>query len=287
MIEFKISGPKILIKIIRRVFMWYRIKLIDYTPIIIFSILALLGFVIIFILDRNDSSFNKHDILVEAHGLVFDLVVFGLIITIFDFFRTRKEKRIRLNEEIEDLIDWKCEESKFKILAKIKRLYEIGQRKFYLSNAYLKGADFGDYDLSNSMMVLANLKNSSFVRANLTNVSLTGSNLKNVYFTKTYLENTNLLQSKCQGAIFTDAQFINTNLEKADLRNTQFTYCYFKNINIKNAVLENAIVDDLKWFDNLIKNGASGVKELTELYFVDKKTKEKIQGVITFRIKKK
>jgi hypothetical protein len=265
---------------------WLKHELSQYNVILFFSILSLISLILIIILDTFDPEFSKHDILVEAHGLIFDLFVFGILITVFDFLRNRRESRTRYNEELQDLLGWKSDEAKVKILARIKRLYDLGQRRFFLSNAYLKNADLSNYDLSDSIIVLANIKSGSFIRSNLKNVKLTASNLKKVYFTSAILENTDLSHSNCKGAFFTDTNFINTNFEKADLRNASFMSCSYENVNLKESLIEGAFVDDLYWLENMEKLGTKGIKELKKEYTINCSSKVDVNGHNTYRIER-
>jgi len=265
---------------------WIKYELPKYNVIIFFSLLFLISLIVIYSLDKADSNIYKHDILIESHGLIFDLLVFGIMITIFDFLRSRKERRSRYNEEIEDLVGWEHEEAKIKIIANVKRLYDLGQRRFFLSNTYLKCADLSDFDLTNSVIAFANLKKGSFVRSNLKNVQLTASKLREVYFTKANLENTDLSNTDCRGAFFTASIIVNTNFKQADLREACFIACYYKNVNMEDAKLDKVIVDDLKWFENLQNNGALNVENLIDKYFVNPNSRKVKDGLSTYLIEK-
>lgn len=265
---------------------WIKYELQKYNVIFFFTLLSLISLIVINFLDKTDAGFSKHEILVEAHGLVFDLFVFGIVITIFDFIRNRREKRSKYNEEIEDLIGWKNEEAKFRILAKVKRLYDLGQRRFFLSNLYLKGADLSVYDLTNSVIVLTNIKKGSFIRSNLKNVQLQASKLNKVYFTSANLENTNLEHAVCKGAFFTSVDLINTNFKCADLRKASFIVCNYKNVNLENAKLDQVVVDDINWFDNLHVSGAVGIENLKDKYFVNPKTRKDEEGFDTYLVER-
>ncbi|WP_075591173.1 pentapeptide repeat-containing protein [Labilibacter marinus] len=265
---------------------WIKYELLNYSSILFFVIIAILSLIFIAILDFKDSEFNWHDILVEAHGLIFDLFIFGLLITAFDFVRSRREKRQRYNEEIQDLIGWKSEEAKVKILAKVKRLYDLGQRRFFLSNSYLKSANLNDYDLTDSVIVLTNLKKSSFARSNLKNVQLTASKLNKVYFTSAKLENTDLSNSICNGAFFVDTNFVNTKFKRADLRKASFVGCNYENVNLENVKLDDAIVDDLSWFEKLQNSGAIGIDNLMTKYYVNSKSRKEEDGIATYFIER-
>ncbi|HLF32997.1 MAG TPA: pentapeptide repeat-containing protein [Cyclobacteriaceae bacterium] len=269
-----------------RLKLWIKYELPKYNVIIFFILLSLISLVVIIFLDKTDSNFNKHDILVEAHGLVFDLFVFGILITIFDFLRNRKESRSRYYEEIEDLIGWKSEEAKIKILAKVKRLYDLGQRRFFLSNSYLKNANLSDYDLTDSIIVLANLKKASFIRSNLKNVQLNGSKLNKVYFTSANLENTDLSNAICKGTFFTATDLVNTNFKQTDLRRASFISCYYKDINMEDAKLDEVVVDNLNWFESLRDSGANGIENLENKYFINPESKKDEDGYDTYLIER-
>lgn len=266
---------------------WIKYELLNYSSILFFVIIAILSLIFITILDFKDTEFNWHDILVEAHGLIFDLFIFGLLITGFDFIRTRREKRVRYNEEIEDLKGWKSEEAKVKILANIKRLCDLGQRTFFLSGSYLKCANLSEYDLTGSVIVLTNLKRGSFVRSNLKNVQLTASKLNKVYFTSANLENTDLSNSNCKGAFFTAVNLENTSFKQADLRKASFIGCYYENVNLENAKLDYVIVDDLNWFEMLQHHGTKGIDKLKDKYFVNPHSKKEKDGYATYLVERK
>lgn len=270
-----------------RLKLWIKYELPKYNVIIFFTLLSLISLIVILILDKNDPEFSTHDLLVEAHGLIFDLFVFGILIATFDYLRKRKESRSRYNEEIEDLRGWKSDIAKVKILANVKKLYDLGQRRFFLSNLYLKSADLSNYDLTDSVIVITNLKKASFIRSNLRNARLTASKLNRVYFTSANLENTDFSNAICKGAFFTAANLVNTNFEKTDLRKASFVRCYYENVNMENAKLENAIVDDLDWFEKLQQYGGKGVDKLKKQYFVNPKLRKEEDGIKTYLIEKR
>ncbi len=49
---------------------------------------------------------NWEDVLVEAHGLLFDIILFGIILTVFSQRIDKKMKILRCHEEIEDFLYW-------------------------------------------------------------------------------------------------------------------------------------------------------------------------------------
>lgn len=109
------------------------IKNIIKSKIGLFIGLGIIVMIIAVILDFYDCNFSYHDILVEFHGLVFDLFVFGIILTIYETNKSKKEKAQadkkrktdlieRYTEEINDFKFWKSEEAMYRTRGLIKRL---------------------------------------------------------------------------------------------------------------------------------------------------------------------
>ena len=67
------------------------------------------SFLIIFILGITDyflmspETYDVYDILVESHGLFFDLIVFGIILSVYEEWRSRKEQLQRCIDEMNHL----------------------------------------------------------------------------------------------------------------------------------------------------------------------------------------
>lgn len=264
---------------------FYSHELPNYSSILFFSGLVLLSVIILYFFDRSDAKFDWHDILVEAHGLVFDLIVFGVVITIFEYFRNRRENIKRYQENIQDYSGWQSDEAKHLIVSNINRLHDLGIRTFYLSESYLKGANLGDFDMSGSVMAFCNLENASFVRSNLNSVNLVAANLSNVYFTNTCLQNADLRNSNCKGTHFTVTDLRGCNFTHADLRNAVCIACDWKEAILTNANVENMIVDDINWMDELHRLSIAGADEIALRYFVDPKSKKEVDGYFQYKIK--
>jgi hypothetical protein len=266
---------------------WVEYELINYSLIIFFFLLGLAATILIMIIDFNDPDFNWHDIIVEAHGLIFDLFVFGLFLTIFEFFRAKKEKIKRYQKEIEDLIQIKSEESRVRIISNINHLYDLGINTFYLFGAYLKNGNLQEFNLSNSKMLFMNFEKGSFLRSNLTNVDLRVSNLKKVSFTDASLVGANLSQSDCRGARFIITDLTNCDLSKTDLRKCRFVGCNYSNSDFTEAKLSNVLVDDLDWFSKLEDHNVKGIDKLKSRFIVDPNSGDNSQGVLLYQIRKK
>lgn len=266
---------------------WIEYELINYSAIVFFLLAAIVFSALIVILDFNDPEFSWHNILVEAHGLIFDLLIFGLLWTVFEFYKSKKEKIKSLTDEINDLIQLKTEEARVGIISKMNSLYDLGVSKFYISGAFLKNGSLQEMDLTDSVMVLINFENGSFIRSTLKNVDLRASYLKNVYFTDADLENAKLSKSNLTKSKFTVTNFNNSDLTDCDLDEAEFAGCSYENANFTGVKLTNVLVDNKNWFGELKSQNVNGVDELEQLYTVAEKPIEKHEGLKFYIIKKR
>ncbi|MBZ9730779.1 pentapeptide repeat-containing protein [Salegentibacter sp. JZCK2] len=234
----------------------------------LFILLAFLGILIIIILDLNDKDFNYHDILVELHGLIYDLFVFGIVLTIYEVNRERKrekeklvqevkEKIERYQEEINDFRFWHSEEAKFRISGLVKRLTNLGFKKVNLSHCYLQNA--------NGVMSHEEMQEWNFSAANLNDTLWIMNDCSNAQF---YL--TKLFQSSFRNVNLTNCKF-----DSAILFDTQFRKCNFSGVS-----LEDAVVHTQDWFEEMNINENMGVEELMNKYEIYEipKVKNEIQG---------
>lgn len=168
------------------------------------------------------------NVLVEAHGMWFDILILGIFATVLSSLSERKREIQRYNEEIEDFLGWKSDEAACRITGNIRRLNKLGARPAKLYNAYLENVNLDKANISN-----ADLNNTSFVRASMVGITLersnlTQANLANVDLSKArlieanlenaYLENANLTGANLQGAKLNGAHLQGVNLKKTELR---------------------------------------------------------------------
>ena len=180
------------------------------SKILFFIGLTVIGLLTVLYLDITDKDFEIHDIIVEFHGLIFDLIIFGLLITIYDSIKSRQDRVIRYKEEIRDFSGWESEEAKYRIRGLIKRLIDLKAKKVELYGCYIKNCPytkkmvdwkfataklynsyFIDCDLSKSTFYLSELHDSSFYKVNLTDCNFGLSVLDDCNFSDCILLNTN------------------------------------------------------------------------------------------------
>jgi len=234
-----------------------------------------MALLIIITFDLFDCSFSWHDILVESHGLFFDLIIFGILLTIYESIREKKDLIKRYNEEIDDYRFWESDEAKYRIRGLVRRLHKQGVTSFDLSHCYLKSENslsqftnlskskFTGANMSDSIpFVMSDVSSSQFILTNLSNSSITKVNL-----TKCQMVSVNLSHSDLQEVDFSDS-----NLSKADLSNATIIDCAFDRTNLTNVTLENAEVSDKDWFDKLKEWKVEGYTDLILKYEIGQRT---------------
>ena len=220
----------------------------------VFLVLLLGTLLVLVWLDYLDRDFSYHDILVESHGLAFDLLVFGAVITYYEIKKHKEEKTVsqanereasikRYKEEISDYRFWKSDESYYRTRGLIKRLVDLDVTELDLSHCYLKGEfSFSTYDrMIGWRFSAADLEGAFFLQSNMSNSHFYLTNLKNATFTTVNLD----------GSAFDDSNLLNTK---------------FNNCNLDNTSFRDAVISDINWFETLEAAGNKGVEDLREKY---------------------
>jgi len=183
---------------------------------------------------------------VEFVGFCFDVLLLGLIFSIFMQRYQRKQDIKRWQEEIDDYREWNEPEAMFRIVGNIKRLSRLGVTEIDLQHCFLEESNLGGLNLSGSI----------FSGARMEHTFLAEAELENAFFHWTNLSRANLIKANLKGAFLKY-----TVLEDAILFDIQLDGAY-----ISNVVLEGASVKSGTWFDDLKKNGVEGVEWLKEHY---------------------
>ncbi|WP_052323352.1 pentapeptide repeat-containing protein [Flexithrix dorotheae] len=224
------------------------------TPVGITVVVGLFLILIIAILDfKYLETDDGRDVLIEAHGLIFDVFVFGVLLAYLNKFLEKRQKVERYKEEIDDFRGWDEKEAKYRIVGLIKRLNKIGNSRVNLSNCFLahadlhgvnlnkanlKNADLQDADLSNADFTGADFGGANLKGANLTNSVLRGVNLANADLSESNLTNASLWRANLMNADLHGAELYKTNLMETDLTNVNF-----EGVDVSKANMDRAKVD--------------------------------------------
>ena len=169
---------------------------------------------VILILDMKYLT-DREGILVEAHGLLFDIFLFACLFVWFNQLRSRRQQIQRYREELDDFRAWDAEEGVLRKVGIVKRLTELGVEKLDLSDAQLPRAELSGFELAGTNLHGANLSDANLIKANLANANLRKANLHGGNF-----HGANLSDADLSGADLHGADLRETNLRRADLRET-------------------------------------------------------------------
>jgi len=202
-------------------------------------------------------------ILVEAHGMLLDMVVVGIFLLFFEKFRNTKNEIARNRELIEDLKYWKSDEASYRIRGAILRLNRLGITGSDLEGCHLKNIDLQSVSLRGSKLFSADLG-----RADIRKVDVSECNLKGAYFgdsdcrgtsfKKSSLHRTRCRRSNMTAASFAEAllektEFFDTNLQNADFRRAKLEDCKFKGANLRQANFKGATIVDVQQFADALE----------------------------------
>ncbi len=229
------------------------------SPIFISFMVFLLATFVVYRLtvSKVDLAYNKEfirDVLVEAHGMLFDILIIGTFIFALHKLGEKRLKRElyikRYHEEIDDFRGWESEEAMYRLVGNIKRLNKRGIRKIDLSYCYLVEAKLGkdpqslvNYveakqtisDLTKRkkgyLVITKEAKGREWI-ANLQAANLMKANLKNANLISANLCKANLYQADLQGAYL-----YNTNLQEANLRKANLQYTMLGTANLQGTIL--------------------------------------------------
>src|SRR6478752_2030088 len=202
---------------------------------------------------RDFDSFIQQ-VLAEAHGMIFDIAVIGILIFWLNQNGEIKQRIRTYKDEIDDFRLWESEEAAFRTVGNLKRLNRHKIHEINLVNCYLARTNLN----------YVNLKGSNLNSANITQSYLIESNLENARLNQTNFENSNLNQANLKGAYasganFKDSFLIKANFEGTFLIKTNFKNAYLMEGNMQNCYLMGADLENA----SLYKADLRGAKGLT------------------------
>src|SRR5690242_4456480 len=210
-------------------------------------------------------------ILAEAHGMIFDIAVIGILIFWLNQNGEVRQRIRTYRDEIDDFRLWESEEAAFRTVGNIKRLnrhriYEINLVNCFLARTNLnycnlKGSNLNSANISQSSLIEANLENTRLNQTNLENSNLNQVNLKNGYASGANFKDAFLIKAQFEGAFLIKANFSNAYLMESSLCN-----CYLMGADFENASLYKA---DLRGAKGLTIEQLSKAKTLYLAKFDD------------------
>ncbi len=202
---------------------------------------------------RDFDSFIQQ-VLAEAHGMIFDIAVIGILIFWLNKNGETRQRIRTYKDEIDDFRLWESEEAAFRTVGNIKRLNRHNIYELNLVNCYLPRTNLNYVNLSGSNLNSANVAQSSLIETNLENARLNQTNFEN-----SNLNQANLTGAYASGANFKDAFLIKANFENAFLIKANFNNAFLMEANLQNCYVMGADFENA----SLYKADLRGAKGLT------------------------
>lgn len=227
--------------------------------------LAILTVLLIGLVTKQDifSTPFGEGLFVELFGMLFDIILLGLLFTwITD--KGEKEGRVkRLKAEIDICSKMKTEEATNKILLNIYLLNNEGVTDIKIRNVNFDGYDFRDFnfggttaktiDLSGGYLLEVDFSGCSLPDAQFVNV--TGSSVKfntddaillRADFSDSHLQYSEFKEARLDSADFRNATLSSVDFSGASLKGTKFINTYIGNCNFENALVNENFLEHLR-----------------------------------------
>ena len=152
-------------------------------------------------------------------SIVFDVILFGIILTIYHRYNERKKMIREYNEQLHDYWYWGKDEGVLRKVGILRRLIDINAKPQSLININLNNARLSDFILTDMNFSLAQFVGANFIRTKFNN-----SILNNTDFSESVLFHTDFTGANLQNANLNAKHFNFANFDKADIRNAGLLY---------------------------------------------------------------
>lgn len=207
------------------------------TTVLVLVSIIVIGLSLPLYLSNSDQMYIN--VLTEAHGMIFDILVIGMLLYWLREQGEIKQRIRQYKDEIDDFRMWESEEAAFRNAGNIKRLNRYNISKIELVSVFLSKTNLSKVKLQQANMNTANLSNSMLIEANLTEARMNQTNFENAN-----LNQADLSKTYASGANFKDAFLIKANFTGAFLIRTNFTNAYLMEANLANCSLTEANFTD-------------------------------------------
>ena len=201
------------------------------------------------------SDFNSFmaQVLAEAHGMIFDIAVIGILIFWLNKNGETRQRIRTYKDEIDDFRLWESEEAAFRTVGNIKRLNRHKIHEINLVNCFLPRTNLNYVNLTGSNLNSANISQSSLIECNLESARLNQTNFEN-----SNLNQANLRSAYASGANFKDAFLIKAQFENAFLIKANFKNSFLMEANLKGSYLMGADFENASLYKADLR-GAKGL----------------------------
>jgi len=214
-----------------------------YNIFILASIIVLIFIIIVFIFSSHTNLI--YDIGVEATGFLVDILLFGILFSLFTTWREQKIKSQNYQEQLSDMLFWDTKEAINKKVQIIKELNQLKVPIIHLQGIYLMDISLRDLNLFRANLYSSVFHNAKLFYTKFEEADLSYSNFNDIRSTKSNFRNGNLTYCR-----FENATLIGDDLEGANLTHAIIKNANFQRVNLKKANLFDSILSETNLFQS-------------------------------------
>ena len=171
-------------------------------------------------------------VLVEAHGMVFDLAIIGILLYWVDQQRERRKEIKRYEEELEDFQSLHTPDSALRSAGNIRRLNKLKVHNFSLTDHFLEKTNLSFFTLRGSTLTRVSLERAKAIGTNFSDVNINQANCEGGNFNMA-----NFSGAFATGVNFSSSLLVKTNFSNAQLINSDFSNTFLNETNFNGALL--------------------------------------------------
>lgn len=247
----------------------------DYEKSYIFSVtlIIIILFQIVLIYTYDSNSTTVQGATIEVFGLIFDVILFGLIIGIYDKVVHKRNLIQNYLEEIDDYRGWKEKEASYRIFGNIKRLLKHDINDIDLTSCYFEDIEFSKHGLDSFDFKFFLFDKTIFKKCNLrlskyNNIRHNQVTDYYAYFTtsfdKAIFENCNMRYSFFTNNNYDGLKFIENDLTGSNFNNSNFYNCTFDSSDLQKSTFENTKFHKCKFYNYTIENLSALKEQMTD-----------------------
>jgi BTB/POZ domain-containing protein KCTD9 len=222
--------------------------LVDPIRTSLFLFFVCLLVVIILTISTTSKGYSKdfyENILVEAHGMLFDILILGVLLYWMNKFGEKHREIEKLKDELHYYCEYNQPEATFHVSKIIRQLNKLGVYDITLVRVFLEEASLLGNTFDGSKFIGNWLNKAFFHTGEFTNCSFVKSECVFTNFTEAELSFCKFIDCDLNMADFTDAslhkvEFTDCNLAATLFANATLSYCDFSKSTLSYTVFDGA-----------------------------------------------
>lgn len=200
-------------------------------------------------------------VLIEAHGMILDTLIIGLIILGLNNLMEKRREINQLHTQIDYNRHIRTIESKHRIVSCVqslnnKKISKMDLHQCDLSHLVLPNKKLSNSSLHATVFSYTNLKNSDLSKVNAERPYFNKSRINNVCFDGSRLHRAEFNESIAKSTSFKNCNIFRTKFDSSNLNNADFRNSHFNKVSFVNSILRNADFRDCTFGDQISFSGA-------------------------------